>query len=32
VHDLPDDLIEHPAAGLTGYLDATSPLLEHAWQ
>lgn len=31
VHDLPDDIIEYPAAGLTGYLRAASPLVEHAW-
>ncbi|GGV02513.1 hypothetical protein GCM10010211_82330 [Streptomyces albospinus] len=32
VHDLPDDIIEYPAAGLKGCLNATNPLVEHAWQ
>ncbi|CQR61790.1 NUDIX hydrolase [Streptomyces leeuwenhoekii] len=31
VHELPDDIIEYPAAGLLGYLDTTGPLVEHAW-
>ncbi|GHJ39835.1 NUDIX domain-containing protein [Streptomyces sp. TS71-3] len=32
VHDLPDDIIQYPAAGLNGYLEATGPLVEHAWR
>jgi ADP-ribose pyrophosphatase YjhB (NUDIX family) len=33
VHDLPDDIIEYPRAGLLGYLDESNNLLtEHAWQ
>ncbi|MEX3099735.1 MULTISPECIES: NUDIX domain-containing protein [unclassified Streptomyces] len=32
VHDLPDDIIEYPEAGLRGYLDGRSPLAEHGWQ
>jgi 8-oxo-dGTP diphosphatase len=32
VHDLPADIIEYPAAGLTGYLGNTPALLtEHGW-
>ncbi|MFH8588482.1 NUDIX domain-containing protein [Streptomyces celluloflavus] len=31
VHELPDDIIEYPAAGLNGYLRTTGPLTEHAW-
>lgn len=31
VHDLPDDLIEYPEAGLRAYLDSTGPLTEHGW-
>lgn len=32
VHDLPDDIIEYPEAGLNGYLSGSSPLVEHGWQ
>ncbi|MEU2730473.1 NUDIX hydrolase [Streptomyces griseoviridis] len=32
VHDLPDDIIEYPKAGLRGYLDDSGPLTEHGWQ
>lgn len=32
VHELPDDIIEYPAAGLLGYLNATRSLVEHNWQ
>ncbi|MER7688687.1 NUDIX domain-containing protein [Streptomyces sp. NPDC097610] len=32
VHDLPDDIIEYPEAGLNGYLSESSPLVEHGWQ
>ncbi|GAA3815704.1 NUDIX domain-containing protein [Streptomyces phyllanthi] len=31
VHDLPDDIIEYPEAGLRGYLDGSGPLTEHGW-
>ncbi|MYW67162.1 NUDIX domain-containing protein [Streptomyces sp. SID8379] len=31
VHELPDDIIEYPEAGLRGYLDGTGPLAEHNW-
>ncbi|MBD0709187.1 MULTISPECIES: NUDIX hydrolase [unclassified Streptomyces] len=31
VHDLPEDIIEYPAAGLLGYLDGGEPLTEHGW-
>ena len=31
VHELPDDIIEYPAAGLKGYLGAGSQLVEHCW-
>ncbi|MEV8568123.1 NUDIX domain-containing protein [Streptomyces sp. NPDC051322] len=32
VHDLPEDVIEYPKAGLLGYLDDAGPLVEHSWQ
>lgn len=32
VHDLPDDIVEYPEAGLNGYLSESSPLVERAWQ
>ncbi|MGC4950923.1 NUDIX hydrolase [Streptomyces sp. DT224] len=32
VHELPDDIIEYPGAGLLAYLnDADGPLTEHGW-
>ncbi|WP_171113645.1 MULTISPECIES: NUDIX domain-containing protein [Streptomyces] len=31
VHDLPDDIIEYPAAGLRGYLSGTGTLTLHGW-
>ncbi|NGO71464.1 NUDIX hydrolase [Streptomyces boncukensis] len=31
VHDLPEDIIEYPAAGLRGYLDAPGALTLHGW-
>ncbi|MEB3960548.1 NUDIX domain-containing protein [Streptomyces kunmingensis] len=31
VHELPDDIIEYPEAGLRGYLDGAAPLVEHNW-
>ncbi|WP_330456135.1 NUDIX domain-containing protein [Streptomyces sp. NBC_00820] len=31
VHELPDDIIEYPAAGLNGYLATAGPFTEHAW-
>ncbi|MEU3982785.1 NUDIX domain-containing protein [Streptomyces sp. NPDC026672] len=31
VHELPDDIIEYPAAGLNGYLTTVGLLTEHAW-
>jgi 8-oxo-dGTP diphosphatase len=31
VHDLPDDLIEYPGAGLRGYLESAGPLTEQGW-
>ncbi|MER5541459.1 NUDIX domain-containing protein [Streptomyces sp. NPDC002589] len=31
VHDLPDDIIEYPAAGLRGYLSGTGTLTLHDW-
>ncbi|MFF8618247.1 NUDIX domain-containing protein [Streptomyces sp. NPDC015350] len=31
VHDLPEDIIEYPAAGLHHYLDGGGPLTEHGW-
>ncbi|MEU5445339.1 NUDIX hydrolase [Streptomyces griseofuscus] len=31
-HDLPDDIIEYPAAGLRGCLTQTSTLTLHGWQ
>ncbi|MEU1466043.1 NUDIX domain-containing protein [Streptomyces sp. NPDC005727] len=30
-HELPDDIIEYPRAGLLGYLNGTGPLVQHAW-
>jgi ADP-ribose pyrophosphatase YjhB (NUDIX family) len=32
VHDLPEDLIEYPEAGLRGYLDDGGTLVEHNWK
>ncbi|MGR8008963.1 NUDIX hydrolase [Streptomyces hypolithicus] len=32
VLELPEDLIEYPAAGLYGYLDGGRPLTLHGWQ
>ena len=32
VHELPDDIIEYPDAGLLGYLDGTGPLTVHNWK
>ncbi|MGW0824581.1 NUDIX hydrolase [Streptomyces sp. NPDC002845] len=32
VHDLPDDIIEYPEAGLLGYLSEAGPLVEHGWE
>ncbi|WP_405536834.1 NUDIX domain-containing protein [Streptomyces sp. NBC_00075] len=31
VHDLPDDIIEYPEAGLLGYLNGANRLTEHGW-
>ncbi|MGW7418051.1 NUDIX domain-containing protein [Streptomyces sp. NPDC054863] len=31
VHELPDDIIEYPEAGLRGYLDNAGHLSEHNW-
>lgn len=31
VHELPDDIIEYPAAGLLGYLAGGGTLTEHGW-
>ncbi|OKI09344.1 DNA mismatch repair protein MutT [Streptomyces sp. CB02923] len=31
VHDLPEDIIEYPAAGLYGYLTNPTPLTLHGW-
>ncbi|MEU6592806.1 NUDIX domain-containing protein [Streptomyces sp. NPDC046881] len=31
VHELPDDIIEYPRAGLFGYLDGSGPLTMHNW-
>ncbi|MGW0778300.1 NUDIX hydrolase [Streptomyces sp. NPDC002835] len=31
-HELPDDVIEYPQAGLLGYLKESRPLTEHGWQ
>jgi 8-oxo-dGTP diphosphatase len=31
-HELPDDIIEYPEAGLLGYLNRGGPLNEHGWQ
>ncbi|MGD6750354.1 NUDIX hydrolase [Streptomyces sp. BH105] len=31
VHELPDDIIEYPKAGVVGYLQGESPLTEHGW-
>ncbi|MCP3822393.1 NUDIX domain-containing protein [Streptomyces sp. A3M-1-3] len=31
VHELPDDIIEYPAAGLLGYLNVAETLTEHGW-
>ncbi|GAB2818228.1 hypothetical protein GCM10027073_57170 [Streptomyces chlorus] len=31
VHELPDDIIEYPQAGLLGYLRGTGPLAAHNW-
>jgi ADP-ribose pyrophosphatase YjhB (NUDIX family) len=32
VHELPEDIIEYPAAGLHGYLAGDQALTEHGWQ
>ncbi|BCL31499.1 NUDIX domain-containing protein [Streptomyces aurantiacus] len=32
IHDLPNDIIEYPEAGLLGYLSESDPLVEHGWQ
>lgn len=32
VHELPEDIIEYPAAGLHGYLSGEQALTEHGWQ
>ncbi|GHE90294.1 hypothetical protein GCM10018785_66500 [Streptomyces longispororuber] len=32
VHDLPEDIIEYPAAGLYGYLRNERTLTEHGWR
>jgi 8-oxo-dGTP diphosphatase len=32
VHELPDDIIEYPQAGLLGYLNDAGPLTVHNWQ
>ncbi|MFI5758109.1 NUDIX domain-containing protein [Streptomyces sp. NPDC051569] len=32
VHELPDDIIEYPQAGLLGYLNETGPLTSHNWR
>ncbi|WP_405914555.1 NUDIX domain-containing protein [Streptomyces sp. NBC_00728] len=32
VHDLPEDIIEYPEAGLRGYLDDAGTLVEHNWK
>ncbi|MDX3855386.1 NUDIX hydrolase [Streptomyces sp. AK02-01A] len=32
VHELPEDIIEYPEAGLLGYLNGTGPLTEHGWR
>ncbi|MGQ4344108.1 NUDIX hydrolase [Streptomyces sp. SAS_275] len=32
VHELPDDIIEYPEAGLRGYLDDVGTLVEHNWK
>ncbi|MEH0419472.1 NUDIX hydrolase [Streptomyces sp. B21-083] len=32
VHDLPEDIIEYPEAGLLGYLNGIDRLNEHGWQ
>ncbi|MGW6260973.1 hypothetical protein [Streptomyces sp. NPDC055085] len=32
VHELPDDIIEYPEAGLRGYLDDVGKLVEHNWK
>ncbi|UIX33306.1 NUDIX hydrolase [Streptomyces sp. GQFP] len=31
VHELPDDIIEYPEAGLLGYLNGVNRLTEHGW-
>ncbi|WP_016905206.1 NUDIX hydrolase [Streptomyces xiaopingdaonensis] len=31
VHDLPEDIIAYPAAGLRGYLAGSGTLTEHGW-
>jgi len=31
VHDLPDDIIEYPEAGLLGYLNGINRLDENGW-
>lgn len=32
VHELPEDIIEYPEAGLLGYLKGEDALTEHGWQ
>ncbi|MFE9881968.1 NUDIX domain-containing protein [Streptomyces sp. NPDC005784] len=32
IHELPDDIIEYPNAGLHGYLNSTAPYTCHNWQ
>ncbi|MCX2968610.1 MULTISPECIES: NUDIX hydrolase [Streptomyces] len=32
VHELPDDIIEYPLAGLLGYLNEDALLNQHGWQ
>lgn len=32
IHELPEDIIEYPEAGLLGYLNSTGPLTVQNWQ
>ncbi|MEU3855505.1 NUDIX domain-containing protein [Streptomyces sp. NPDC029554] len=32
LHELPEDIIEYPHAGLLGYLEGAGPLTEHNWK
>ncbi|MFJ8082776.1 NUDIX domain-containing protein [Streptomyces sp. NPDC096205] len=32
VHELPDDIIEYPNAGLLGYLENAGPFTAHNWK